>query len=728
MSRRRANRVAEDLAIIAAFLAAAAGALAPPSPTGRPLVDSVLVGAAIGIVVWAAASAPWWALVAVAGVAMAVAADALLIGVALGALVLAAWVGVRRRSSPEWRAVSAGLSLNVLAWAGLDLAFGVTAAVAITAGLVVFVLGVRRRPRGVRRRAWVGVGVAACGAAFAVVAFGLAAVQSRSDLERGQRMAEEGIDLLDTGDFAGAADRFDDASSALGAAEDRLSTSWVRMAGVVPVVSQHRVAAERLSAGGASATAEVAAALRLVDPDALTVRGGVIDLAAVTALADPFARVDTALAGLGTDVQQSRSPWLLDAVRDELDSLDDRLADNEPKLANARLAIDVAPRMLGGDAPRRYLVLLTTPAEARGLGGFPGNYVELTIDGGRLAMSDFGRTSTLEVRAREIGATVTGPEEFLARYGEFLGAPDGRVGEAPLRNLTMAPHFPWVGEAASGLYEQVTGRAVDGVMVMDVAVLAELLRYTGPVPLTTVPVVLDADNALDFLLLGQYTAASDNAERVDALEEAAQSTFAALLAGSIPEPTALAGDLGPLAAERRLLVWTKDAAEVDLLRRVGLLGEIPRPEGADGWAFTVTNAGGSKIDSFLERRASFVHTTDEATGRTVATLRIELTNTAPAAGLPNYVIGNSQGLPLGTNRMLLSAYSALPVVSATRDGAPFGISPSTEETWNVTSRFIEIPPGATVSFQFELAGRLERPLDDIVTWTQPLALPLEVLG
>lgn len=724
--RRRANRVAEDLALGAAFLAGAVGALAPPSPTGRPLVDSVLVALAIGVTVWGAASAPWWLLVVVAGVAMAASGDALLLAIATGALLLAVWVGVRRRSMPEWRAALVGVSLNVLAWAELGIAFGVSSALAIAAGVVVFVLGVRRRPRAVRRRAWLGAGVAACVAAFGMIAFGLAAAQSRSDLERGQQLAEEGIDLLDTGDFGLAAERFDEASSALRATEDRLAAPWVKVAGFVPVLSQHRVAAERLSAGGSDATAEVAAALRLVDADALTVTGGQIDLAAVTALADPFARVDAALAGLSTEVERSRSPWLLDVVRDELDSLDERLADNQPQLANARLAIDVAPGMLGGNGPRRYLVLLTTPAEARGVGGFPGNYVELTIDAGRVAMSDFGRTSTLEIRAREIGARLAGPPELIERYGEYLIARDGAVGQAPFRNLTMAPNFPWVGEAAAGLYEQVTGRPVDGVMMMDVTVVAELLRYTGPVPLTSVPFVLDADNAEQFLLLGQYSLATDNAERIDALEEAAQSTFGALIAGSVPAPTALAADLGPLAAERRLAVWTKHDAEVDLLRRVGLLGEIPRPDGANGWAFTVSNAGGSKIDTFLERRASFVHTTDEATGRTTATLRIELTNTAPASGLPNYVIGNSRGLPLGTNRLLLSTYTALPVVDATRNGAPFPISPGFEATWNVSSRFINIPPGETVSLQFELAGRLERP-DEVVTWTQPLALPLELL-
>ena len=108
-------------------------------------------------------------------------------------------------------------------------------------------------------------------------------------------------------------------------------------------------------------------------------------------------------------------------------------------------------------------------------------------------------------------------------------------------------------------------------------------------------------------------------------------------------------------------------------------------------------------------------------------MRIELTNTAPAGGLPDYVIGNAVGLPPGTNRMRLSVYSSLPLTTATLDGAPLDVSPGLELGWNVYSRFIEIPAGGTVAMQFDFAGHVERP-DDVVTWTQPLAQPLEPLG
>ena len=151
---RRRNRVAEDVAVAVAYVAGGVAAFAPPSPTGRPLVDALLVGISVAAVVYAAASAPWWAVAVVAGAALAVAVNPLLVAAALVALGLAVWVGVKRRNMPEVRAISAAISMNVLAWAELEQFFGLTAIVAIAAGVLLFVFGMRRRPRAIRRRAY----------------------------------------------------------------------------------------------------------------------------------------------------------------------------------------------------------------------------------------------------------------------------------------------------------------------------------------------------------------------------------------------------------------------------------------------------------------------------------------------------------------------------------------------------------------------------------------------
>ncbi len=142
----------------------------------------------------------------------------------------------------------------------------------------------------------------------------------------------------------------------------------------------------------------------------------------------------------------------------------------------------------------------------------------------------------------------------------------------------------------------------------------------------------------------------------------------------------------------------------------------------------INNAGGNKLDAYLERRASYSSTTNADTGETVGTLRVELTNAVPMdAGLPSYVIGNAVGLPEGTSRLYVSFYSSLPLDAATRDGSATQTSPGHAGDWNVYSQFVDIPPGATVAYELQFVGHLDRP-DALVTWTQPLAAPLEPLG
>jgi hypothetical protein len=650
-----------------------AAAFAPPAPTGRTVVDAILVALAVGAVVATASTAPWWALAVAAGAALLTSFHPVLIVLGALALASAAWVRAPERDRPELRAASAGLSLNLLAWSQLGGFFSLTSVIGLGVAALLFVTGINNHPPAIRRRAWQIVGAVGVLAAVASIGFVLAAIGARSDLQRGNRLVNLGITALNEGDFASASDDLAAAAVLLNDAENSLGKPWGIAASVVPVVAQHRDAALELSAGGAEELARVASALAEIDPDTLTVSGGRIDLDAVSALAGPFDQIDEALDRMAVSVNGADSPWLLPPIGDEVQALTDDIARNAPRIDNAVDAVRLAPAMLGGDGPAKYLLLFTTPAEARGVGGFIGNYAELTITDGKLELTDFGRPLDFELEAVEAGARLDGPAGFLARYGEFGFNTDGNglLGDVSFRNVTMTPHFPWVGDVVRQVYAQVTGTEVDGVVLLDPYVVAALLKYSGPITLSEYDVELTHENAAEYLLQDQYLLGEGDREgRVGALEEAAQLATDALLTGSLPEPTELARDLGPLAADRRLLAWTADPEQQDLLRAVGLLGEIPPLNGGDGWSVAITNGSASKIDVFLERSASYSSSTDGETGITTGSLRVELTNTAPASGLPRYVIGNEVDLPLGTSRLYVSAYSALGLTGELVNGQP----------------------------------------------------------
>jgi hypothetical protein len=175
--------------------------------------------------------------------------------------------------------------------------------------------------------------------------------------------------------------------------------------------------------------------------------------------------------------------------------------------------------------------------------------------------------------------------------------------------------------------------------------------------------VVTADTAAEFLLHDQYDIA-EKFERVDALEEFSTAVVDRLLGAPLPSPIDLIDALGPMVDQGRLTGWAARGSEQDLFARIGLSGTLPAPDG-DGLAITFNNAAGSKIDYFLAAEASYTVTADAATNTAAAQLVVSLTNTAPSAGEPDYVIGNLIGLP-----RRLQPHVGLHLLPAARDRRP----------------------------------------------------------
>jgi len=511
---------------------------------------------------------------------------------------------------------------------------------------------------------------------------------------------------------------------------------------LVPVAAQHRSSLTELSATAADAMASAASALAQVDPDSVRLVDGRIDLQAVNALEAPFVQLVEAIDDLQAGVAQGRSPWLAALLRSRLDSLESDLVANGVRADNALLAVQVAPAMLGEDGVRRYFVAFTTPAESRGLGGFMGNYAELTIDQGRIEMSEFGRHTDLNLAGDPSTRRLTGLTEFVDHWGRFNFAdqPGGTAGSSVWSNVTMAPDFPTVAQVISQLYPQSGGRPLDGVFMLDPRAIAALMSFTGPVAVEGIEQPLTAANAAQFIIRDQYLVEATD-ERIDLLDAIAEATVARLLSSTLPPPAELAETFAPLVAQNRLMAWSAHPDEQQLLSQVKMAGAFPALDGRDGIAVTVDNGGNNKVDAYLEMAVDYVVNSDvvnsdvdnsdvdnsdgAATSAVrTSTVTITLTNTAPSSGLPGYVIGNGFQLPLGTNRMWLSAYTALPMMAVQIDGQPAGMETGQVFGWNVSSRYIDVPPGATVTVTMTVEGVLDRPgVGSPVTRVQPLSTP-----
>lgn len=723
---RRSRTVGFGVAVVGGGVAAAL--LTTAEPTGQATADALWSAALVAVAAIFGATARRWTWFVPAGVAAVIAGDDLaLAGAALAIVVAFASVVTDTRSRARGALVVALgcialLRAEPVGFHGLSALLTAAAVVpAIVSGYAYAGRTVRRRARRVALGAGGVIGLMLAGAALGVVSV-------QSDLADGIRSVDDGMTAARDANDDLAAEHLGHAARSLKTADDTLSSWFVAPAKSLPIIGPNLDAVSSLAAR-ASEVAEVSAlAADSADVDALRFVDGRLDPQVVVDMQEPLRQVKAAIDGLADEVDEARSPWLVSLVSTRIDRLDEQIADAQPDADAALLAVDIAPHLLGADGPQRYLVLFTTPVEARGRTGFPGNYAELYVEDGKLSMPVFGRISELERGGLGDQRTLTQPPDLVARYDRFDVA-------TTWRNLTMTPDFPSLAQAAAELYPQSGGQPIDGVLSVDPAGLAALMRYTGPVEIEGRDEPLTSENAEAYLLLEQYVLfEEDNDERVDVLEDVAETTFERLTSADLPGPRAIIDHIDPVVDGGHIQFVSLDQETFMLLFTTSVTGHFQPTPGTDSFATTTANAGASKIDLFLERRQHYDVRWDPATGRVTGTLRVTLENSAPSEGWPDYVIGNSVGLPPGTNRSYVSIYSPFGLEAARIGGQPVGLQSEVEVGRNVYSTFVDIPPGGAVEIELDLAGTVEGRHYELELPVQPftnpddVAVQLEVVG
>ena len=701
-----------------AGVAAVLAVLADAAPTGIDALDALYRAATAAAIVLAASRARRWALFWAGGVLAVFSTGAMLFvaALAIGLVGALAWFDRRDRVL----AAVVGLLLSVVAFRMGSVGFhGLTALAGIIAVVPLLVSGYRNsRSRWRKVARWCVAGLAALVVIGAATALAAVAVHS-GDIASAVDQSNNGLDALEGGAGDVAVADLADAEEKFASTASTFNGPLLAVSRAVPVVSQHVTAVGGVADAGAAITAAAQRASAAVDYDTLLLPGGGVDLAALRALRDPIIRSDRAVAQAITAVEDGRSPWLVGPVTSRLDWLEHEMDEVAPDTELARLALDALPALLGGDAPRRYLVLFGTPAEARDLGGHIGHYAELEAYDGTISLTETGPIIDLwtaeGAEFRELLDPASYPDSFIAN----------RPQDFP-QNWGATPDLPTAARAAAELYPQSGGKPIDGVAYIDPEGIAALLEITGPVTVPGLPFALDTDNAVQYLVTDQYTIHEDGGSEV--LTDLLDEVFSELTTVALPGPDRLGDILGPATRGGHLQFWSFGEDDAPLLDRVGLSGRLPAvAPGQDFLSVLTSNANPNKIDRYLERDITHDVEWNRDAGRLDATTTVRLTNTAPPATEPIAVYGNEHDLPPGTNRTVLSILTPLTADEMRVGGTPVPLAQTREfDRWRY-SVIVEIPPGEDVTV--ELVGAGAGPAGDtyqLMLDPQPLVTPDQV--
>lgn len=554
------------------------------------------------------------------------------------------------------------------------------------------------KPTGIPKWAWrAALILVAVPLALAVPA-GAAILMSRSQVESASAAVQKGLDAQRKGDSRAAAELFASARTGFEAANRRLSGPLPSLGLAVPLVAPNLRAlrtlvdsAEKVARAGQRVSASATSGrLRIV--------GGKIAFDEVRAVAVELQEANQTLRVVSHRMERIRRDFLLGGLRRTIDRNQVRLSaavkDSQAVVDAARLA----PAILGSDGARHYLLAVQNNAELRATGGLIGDYGELTFEGGAGHLDRFGRIAELIDGGAKSERVLHAPPEYVARYGQFGPA-------RALQNVNMTPDFPTAGAILADLYPQSGGRAVDGVLAIDPFGLAALLQLTGPVEVAPWPEPISAENVVDITLRAAY-ATFDNTGRIDFLGNVAKAVVERVTTADLGEPARMAFVLGSAVRDRHLMLYLTRPEEQSLVQRIGLGGDLPQLQG-DSMLVVNQNAVASKVDFYLHRRVKYsAHLQPSGgTARLSARLEVTLDNTAPAEGLPRYVIGpNAPNFEPGENYTFFSAYVPTNLVSADLDGAPTTFESASELGRNAYSSFISIPARSTRKVGLDLEG------------------------
>jgi hypothetical protein len=511
-----------------------------------------------------------------------------------------------------------------------------------------------------------------------------------------------------------------------------------KAAGILPFVGQNFSAVSEVTASADDivnrAVAPMVDKFAALDWDALTPVDGRIDTA-------PLAEIAPTLSAAATTVDLSygrldgidRSA-LLPQIASPLQDAVERLGEVREPLNDASRAGQLLPAMLGADSPRNYLVLVQNSAEVRATGGISGALAVLTVEDGRISLTDQGSAGELGRFNPPLDGDSEQEKIYSNRMFTFM------------QSVNLTPDFPTAASTAQKMWhERHPDSRIDGVIALDPVVLANILWATGPVELgtlgdpavdallseTQLPTALDSTNVVPTLLSDVYAQIEE-----PALQDAYFAAVAAKVFGALTDVqgdgTQLVDSLVTSAEQGRLYLWSASSDEQDLLAQTDLSGAALGPA-VGGAAFGVyfNDGTGAKMDYYVRRTVQLVKSCP-GDGYSLYTVRVTLTNTAPADAansLPEYVTG-AGAFGVNPGRVKTNTVSYGPAQSrlqqARLNGADVPVGSFAHGNRPVGILTTELGPGETATLEMDFS-KVVQETEPVLDVTPTIQDPADVI-
>jgi hypothetical protein len=307
-------------------------------------------------------------------------------------------------------------------------------------------------------------------------------------------------------------------------------------------------------------------------------------------------------------VQQERDS--LDASKLGLDQTTKALALLDKNLPSLEVALDAAvslppllPDLLAQSAPRHYLVLAENDDELRPTGGFISAVGVMTVDGGRINMSNFRDSYAVD----NFNLSHPQPPAALTKY--ML------AGVLVARDANWWPDFPTSAKQIMSIYDQDQNTTVDGVVAINLSAVQNLFGALGSVTLPDFNETLTQANFLDRIRYyyqppGTTTDGDWWVHRKDFIGAVFKAIVTRLNGAGARDYFKLAGTLADELSQHQVQAYFADTTlENGVLSKHGLDGALANTSG-DFLMVADSNVGFNKINPKIDENVSYKLTRD----------------------------------------------------------------------------------------------------------------------
>jgi hypothetical protein len=528
--------------------------------------------------------------------------------------------------------------------------------------------------------------------ALAVMVFAVQAWRAVRALDEAESLSQSLSDRIVQGDVRGARDRLDAFDRATTTARKSTDGPVWWLGSKVPYFGRN-VAALRTIAASSDAVSDrvlpgvvnVADQVRL---ETFRPKNHRVNLEAVARALPVLAKADGTLAKADARVMAIDVDGLVPLLQTRAGDAQAKFHQTATAVAAAHDAARLLPTMLAKRGPtRHYLLLIMNNAEVRSMGGMPGSVAVITARRGKVEMGRQG--GILDVLPLD-KPPLSVKKEVAAGFPSSVGT--------DIRDVAAIPDFPRAARIAAEIVGKRWDEKFDGVVAVDPVVMSYVLGGIGSVDVGD-RVSINRQNAVATLLNGVYLKyPTDPGRQDDVFEIAARRIFNALVGGrgnSVPTIRGLVQG----AQERRVFLWSRDAAEQRRIAGTGIAGEMSRDKAIPEVGFFVNDGGSAKMEFYLHMGSGLDTRRCYAHGVQALRLTSTLRSDAPQGGakLPISVTGRAPYLTPGD--ILLQGVVLAPpqgrIMDLRVDGKRAPVSPATYGGRQV-ARFSRIlPPGAT---------------------------------